>query len=183
MRQVEFEGQKYNITISALNYCKMLDELRKKDEEHNERIREARSNIIKINSLLDKFRESKGSQFSKGRIALKLRKLENRNRYLQLRIGGYDNLLLYMAGFFLLEPVNGKNKYRKWWHVLCFKKVGYYNFFRYADREELEKIADDLMSIMYNKTKEEYIKDKLKARRKIAKENKKKMQNIRSQMQ
>lgn len=187
MRQVEFEGQKHNITISASSYCKMLDQFRVQDDAHNERIREAKENIQKINSLLDKFKNSNKSKFSKGRIAQKIRKLEDRNRYLQIRVAGYENLILYIAAFYMLQPVNGTNKYRKWWHKLCFKKVGYHKFLKYADREDLNKISDEIMSIVYGKTKEDYIKDKKKAERKIKKENsakiKKKIQNIQLAMQ
>ena len=176
MRVVNFEGKKHKITISANNYKELQERLAKQLIQYNKHREDAKNAVEKQQELLVKFKDSKG--FRRERIAQKVYKHERTNKFFERYVQSFQILYLYIIAYSLLEPLHGKNKYKKWWHKLFFKNVGYKKFIKTADLEEIKAIADELESVMEMKTLEEYRADKKKQMLKLKKKRNKQIRKL-----
>lgn len=179
MRTVEFEGEKYRIKITGENFIKLQRNLAPQLLNYKRNEDEVKSAQKKAQELLVEFKSSVNKRHRE-KIARKIAKLEKVSKDFAPFVNSFQTLHLFICAYSMLEPVHGKRKYDKWWHIGPFKKRGYRSFIRMADLEEIKKIEDDLLSVVAQQTKEDYVKEKEKAQKKELNKRKKKVKELKA---
>jgi len=170
MRQVVFENKEYNIKLSAKNYVELQKELSKQLLNFAENKNKAQDTNKKIGELLSQF-ESEANDNKRDKIARKIKTLEQEIESFNVFVQSFNTLYLYLLAYSMLEDIDGNKPYES-------KE----QFIQLADLEEIKKIEDDLESVFRMMPKEEYLNQKKQAQRKEARERKKKLKSIQTQI-